>query len=299
MPGTVDLSPTAVLSTAGASSNVVNPDLKQPHVRQVTGSFEHQLAANLALRVGYIYNRIMDDYQFVNTLRPNTPEVWSVPVVKQVPDHAGNILPGAPTITLYDYGLGYRGADFVRNMQVNRLPEYDDNFQTLESALTKRGAKWTLLTSFSATKNHRWIAGMPSDPNVFFPVDNTWLWGYKVSGSYELPLEFRVGWLANVLSGTKGQETYTFTGLPQTRNLTLPIGQFGDMKGPLRIGSNLRITKILPFGKARRMQLDFDLLNLTNSGAAWATTYLAGQNFGRVTSIDNPRIARFGVTFDF
>jgi hypothetical protein len=40
-------------------------------------------------------------------------------------------------------------------------------------------------------------------------------------------------------------------------------------------------------------------LNVLNSNPSWATTYASGPTFGYITSIQPPRIARFGVAFEF
>src|SRR5207247_567779 len=56
-PGEVNLDPIGpdFLSVAGAPNNIVNLDLKYPHIHETTGSFERELASGMGLRVLYIY----------------------------------------------------------------------------------------------------------------------------------------------------------------------------------------------------------------------------------------------------
>jgi len=47
------------------------------------------------------------------------------------------------------------------------------------------------------------------------------------------------------------------------------------------------------------LNLSFDVLNVMNSSAITAVTYVSGPSFGRVTDILPPRTLRVGATFDF
>jgi hypothetical protein len=61
----------------------------------------------------------------------------------------------------------------------------------------------------------------------------------------------------------------------------------------------LRVSKNFALTRGRRISLDFDILNVLNSNPTWASTYASGPTFGLVTSIQPPRIARFGAAFQF
>jgi len=49
----------------------------------------------------------------------------------------------------------------------------------------------------------------------------------------------------------------------------------------------------------RRISIDVDVLNALDSNPSWNTSYVSGPTYLYVTSIQPPRIARFGVSFEF
>jgi hypothetical protein len=61
---------------------------------------------------------------------------------------------------------------------------------------------------------------------------------------------------------------------------------------------NLRFGKKVVWGK-RSLQLSADVLNVVNSSAIKAATYVSGPTFGTVTDIMPPRQYRFGAAFTF
>jgi len=70
-----------------------------------------------------------------------------------------------------------------------------------------------------------------------------------------------------------------------------------DVNLPHQTTFNARVAKRLNFSR-RSLNLSFDVLNVTNSNAITAVTYVSGPSFGRVTDILPPRTLRAGVTFD-
>ena len=62
---------------------------------------------------------------------------------------------------------------------------------------------------------------------------------------------------------------------------------------------NLRASKIVRLGGARRLELNVDVNNLINSNAAWGTDFTSGPTFGYATVIVPPRLVQFGVAFSF
>ena len=49
----------------------------------------------------------------------------------------------------------------------------------------------------------------------------------------------------------------------------------------------------------RALNVSFDVLNVTNSNAITAVTYVSGPSFGRVSDIVPPRTLRVAATLDF
>jgi hypothetical protein len=45
--------------------------------------------------------------------------------------------------------------------------------------------------------------------------------------------------------------------------------------------------------------LSGEILNVTNNSSPYTVTLSSGQQFGRITAISTPRVARLGVTYSF
>jgi outer membrane receptor protein involved in Fe transport len=87
--------------------------------------------------------------------------------------------------------------------------------------------------------------------------------------------------------------------LRQLASATIRLEPFGAEQEPHQTTFNLRVGKRVTLPRRQAMNLSFDVLNVTNSNAITAVTYVSGPSFGRVTDIVPPRTIRAGVTFDF
>jgi carboxypeptidase family protein len=301
-PGEVNLDPNSqdFISVAGASNNIINQDLRQPHTHEMTGLLEHEVMPNTSARVLYVYKHIVNDYQDVNVLRPFSFFTNPIVRVDPGPDGLTGTADDLGNVSVYDYPAAYRGSAFVGNMRTNRPSDREDSYNTLEFTLNRRSTgRWAVVTSFLATKYHRWLVGIPQSPNDdYFPIDTTWAWGYKASGSYRLPHDVQLGALLDLQNGAYGQRTYTFRSIPQSSTVTLRLEPYGAEQGPLRSVISLRASKILKMG-TKNLQIDVDAMNAFNANTAWVTDYTSGPTFGYVTQIVSPRIVRLGVAYEF
>jgi hypothetical protein len=272
-----------------------------PFVDEVTASLERELTSSLSARALWVYKRTNDLNQNVNAARPYDVYNVAVPRVDPGPDGITGTGDDGGEVTLFDYAPAYRGNQFVLNQYATRSNAYDDYANSMEFNLSKRGAgKFSGMASFLATKNHRWLVGMPQSPNdLFFPLDTTWDTTFRLNGSYRAPYGVSVSAVLLALSGTRGQRTYLFRNLPQSGTLTVPLEPFGAEEGPVRSNLNLRAAKSIALSKGRRIDLAIDVMNVLNDNSAWTQSWAAGPTFGYVTSIATPRIAQFGATFSF
>ena len=139
-PGEVnlDLNGADFKSISAASNRVLNPKLKEPNTWETTTSFEREMAANMGIRVMYVYKLAADSIASVNTLRPYS--AWNVPITRRDPGPDGNLgtADDAGTVTLYDYSAAYKGAAFVNSQNVNA--DNTDHFHSIEFTLTKRSS---------------------------------------------------------------------------------------------------------------------------------------------------------------
>jgi hypothetical protein len=310
-PGEVDLrtdsSSLDFISTTSAANNKINEDLRLSHVNEVTASVEHELAPNLAVRGLYVLKHIGSDYNTINVLRPYS--AFNIPITRRDPGPDGVLSTGddGDIFTIYDYDPAFRGSNFVGNQEVNRPDGRTDYYNSYEASITRRlSQSWSMLAAYTATKYHRWIAGIPQSPNdEFFDLDDQWRWAFKLNGNYNFPYDISVGGIVEVRNGALGQRTYVFRAtdasgppLRQLASATIRMEPFGSQREGKQTTFNARVSRMFLLPKGR-LNASFDVLNVLNTDAITAVTYASGPSFGRVTDILPPRTIRFGVIYDF
>jgi len=180
------------LSATGGINSVINPDLKQNTTSEYTTRMERELIPNVAVSAGYVYHRILNNYNTnLQLLRPY--DTW-IPAAGTFADG----LTGSP-VTIYTYPASEVGAAFNVLKAANAPTDRPDTYHSIEVAATKRySRKWTGAASFWTTKNHRWITGnssggngnTPQSPNDDrFAVDDTWTWEARASGTVNFPMD--------------------------------------------------------------------------------------------------------------
>jgi hypothetical protein len=223
----------------------------------------------------------------------------------------------AGSVKIYDYNAAFRGASFVANEQLNRPSDRSDTYHTMEFTLNKRSVgSWGASTSFTMTKNHRYLASLassasstalPTSPNDdYFPIDETWSWGYKVSGSYRLPYDLSFSGVFDIQPGLKGQRTNIFrsvdpdggTPLRQLSTVTLRLEPYGAQTGPVRPAANLRLSKFVKLQRGS-LQFSIDALNAFNTNAFWDMNFASGPTFAYGTAFTSPRALQFGAAYEF
>jgi carboxypeptidase family protein len=315
-PGEVnlDVNGSDLKSITAASNRILNPLLQSPDTWESTASFEHELAASLAVRVMYVDKIVSGSIVnstnalvTVNTLRPFS--AWSIPITRRDPGPDGVL--GTPddagTVTLYDYTAAYRGAAFV-NSQIVNAPN-SDRYHALEFTVTKRfSSRWTGQVSYFTVKNHRWISSVFVSPNdQFFPLDDTWAWAGNVSGTYRLPGDISVSGFLQSKSGVFGQRTYIFRqadpdggpAISQNGNTTIRLEPYGSQQLAAQNILNLRGTKEFPLGGSNRLEIALDVFNVLNAATPTGATFQSGPSFGYVNGVIPARIARIGARFRF
>jgi len=301
-PGEVNLALNGpdFISVAGATNNILNPDLVEPTTHEVSLGFERELAANFSAKALYVYKKQGNGYEQVNILRPYS--AWNIPVtrVDPGPDGVNGTADDLGPVTFYDYDPAYRGSAFVGNEFLNAPAGRADNFNTIEFTVNKRMShRWDMLTSISTTKNHRWIRTTPNSPNDdFFPLDETWDWQFKLIGSYQLPRGIYTSAFFQHLAGDPLQRTNIFRNVTNATTVTLRLEPFGASREPNLNVLNLRGSKKFIFGR-KSVAVDVDVFNALNTNSATSITTASGPSFGAISVIVPPRIARFGATFAF
>ena len=310
-PGEVNLDRNgpAFISITAASNRRVNPDLGQPVTTEATASIERELMANVGARLGYVYRQRRDLYAFggVNVLRPR--DVYNIELTRRDPGPDGVLNTGddAGSVTIFDYAAAYRGAAFVRNVQVNS--DTSEKYHTIEAAVNRRlVGRWMASASGFAVKNHRWLELHFQTPNDDrYPLDETWSWGLNGSGMYRLPGEVQLAMFVQAKSGLKGQRTNIFrsadpdggTPLRQLSTVTLRLEPYGTQRGDVITSTNFRVSKLIALGGGRRVSFDVDLFNLFNSSVPTDISWQSGPSFGAINEVLSPRIVRVGGKVSF
>jgi outer membrane receptor protein involved in Fe transport len=308
-PGEVNLDTNGpdFISTTSAANNKINTDLRLSHVNEATASIEHELAPNLAVRGLYVLKHTGSDYSTINVLRPYS--AFNIPITRTDPGPDGvlNTTDDGGQVTIYDYDAAFRGSNFVGNQEVNRPEGRTDYYNSYEASIMRRMTQsWSLLAAYTGTKYHRWIAGIPQSPNdEYFDLDNQWRWAFKLNGNYNFPKDISVGGIVEVRNGVLGQRTYVFRAtdpsgppLRQLASATIRLEPFGSQREDPQTTFNLRVSKRINLPKGF-MNASFDVLNVLNTNAITAASYVSGPSFARVTDILPPRTIRFGVAYDF
>lgn len=308
-PGEVNLDTNGLdfISTTSAANNKVNTDLSLSYINEVTASVEHELAPNLAVRGLYVLKHESNGYNTINVLRPYSAS--NIPITRRDPGSDGvlSTTDDGDLVTIYDYDPAFRGSNFVGNQEINRPDGRNDYYNSYEGSVTRRLTQsWSMLAAYTATKYHRWIVGIPQSPNdEYFDLDDRWRWAFKLNGSYNFPYDISIGGIVEVRNGNLGQRTYVFRAtdasgppLRQLASATIRLEPFGSRQEETQTTFNARVSKRVGLPKGF-LNLSFDVLNVTNTNAITAVTYVSGPSFGRVTDILPPRTLRVGVTFDF
>jgi hypothetical protein len=313
-PGEVNLALNGpdFVSTSGAASLILNPDLEQPERHEASLLLDRELATNFSLRTGYVYKNSVGGSTNINPLRPY--DVWDVALQRQDPgpDGVTGTSDDGGMVTVHDYNPAYRGGAFTASMPVNRTGERRrDSYHSFELTATKRqtqGLPLSVVASLLTTKNHRWISSYAENPNDdFFPLDETWTWMFKVTTSYLAPFGIRTAVFYEALSGTKGQRTFVFRNMPQSSTVSIRLEPFGERSLPnthimyTRVGKEFRVgRKVLEFNA--------DVHNLLNANTPTAVSFVSGPTFGRLNASSQnnggsaillPRTLKLGMSFEF
>lgn len=294
----------AFISSEGGLNELNNPDLREDKTWEYAGRFERELVPNTSLSLSFVYHRIYDLYTSlepttdstangIQVLRPYS--IYTEPVIFT------DALTHLP-VTVYTYTPPWATAQFNELELVNAPHNRPDTFQTWSVAIDKRYSKrWNVLSSVWVTKNHEWVQAIQPTPNdIQFPLDNTWNWQARASGSCFLPWGVEVTAFYRAQSGIPGQRTETFSS-PQLLQgpVTLRMQPFGAQRGPVVELTNVRIAKNIARGDFATLQVNGGVYNLFDTSAATSTSYLTGPTYRQITGIVSPRVGRVGLELRF
>jgi hypothetical protein len=307
----------------GVAGAAIDPDLKNSYTDEASFFVEREVMRDLGLRVGYVWKHDNDGWQQIVPNRPYS--AYNVPnsVVDPGPD--GNFATTAdngPALSLFnlDNPAGRPITQLVTNVD-----DYEGTYRTLEFSSNKRySSRWSMNASFSYTWTEEWarsyfnnnfgtavnqfslFGAHGTNPNEHTFNDYT-SWNAKFSGTVD------AGWGLRVTPVLKSQ-----SGAPYGRVVNVPGCSATVLTNCTNYGAQLvlaepigtrrqdtvtlvdfRVEKQIRFAQKARVGLFFDMFNVANSNTAVNITWLSGARFERATTVVPPRIAKFGVKFDW
>jgi hypothetical protein len=295
----------------GGSNVSIDPNLTNAYTDEASIFVERALLPDLGLRVGYVWKKDKNGWQQVNTARPF--DAYNVPVT--IPDPGpdnivGNADDGAP-IQAFNLDDTSRGVNTV----TMNIPGYEGTYNTIEIAANKRySQRWSLNASYSYTwteefgnlyYNNRFgtpvnqfsfFGAYPTNPNDRTENDFT-TWNAKISGTVDAGWGLRVTPVLKMQSGAP-YGRFISANLNYGAQLIL-VEPIGTRRQDTVSTLDFRVEKELRFAPRARVGLFFDLFNALNSNTAVNINWRAGAGFEKATTVLNPRIAKFGVKFDW
>ena len=315
------------------ANSALNPNLKEQYSNVVQGFVETQVAPGVAARFGVTYVHSVNTWlqtpipcgnaassspcipysawtqqdTFLNQ-GPTATACELAPVNKCPAGAAG------PNFTVYDLpnGSPYTNALYSTTQYVNTPNSNTNHVSTYEATVTKRstgGGKWSVVANFTAIRDHNWLntgtanqgqQPIATNPNQnYFPIDTSWNWQARVTGNYRLPKNFDFAATMQIYNGIRRQQLESVSGL-NAGTIVMPVNVYGQISGPVRTLLNVRLSRDFKFEKHGMLRPTLEMLNLANSSSVWAyTTSNSSVNFYNISTITSPRIARFGLVYEF
>jgi hypothetical protein len=297
--------------TAGAS---IDPNLRNSYNDEVSLFVEQALISDLGVRAGFVRKGDRDGWQQVNASRPYSNFNIPVTVVDPGPD---GVYGNGDDASVAAFNLSDTTTP-ARNTTRN-IDGYENDFKTLEFAVNKRYSnRWSMTASFSHTwsrqfgnlyfnnrfgttvPNFSLFGSYPSNPNERTQNEYT-DWNAKVTGTVD------AGWGLRVTPVVKMQSGAPYGRFFQTRVGELNYGTQIILAEPIGTRRqdhirvvDFRVEKQLRFAADRaKLGVFFDVFNALNSNTAVNIDWRSGAGFEKPTTVLGPRIAKFGVKFDW
>lgn len=303
---------TLIQRFGGEANASIDPNLKNAYTDEASFFVERAILADLGVRIGYVWKKDNDGWQQVNVERPFSAFNVPVTIGDPGPDNVlGNADDGAdiPGFNLDDTS---RGSSQV----TQNIPGYEGNYKTLEFAANKRyGNRWSMNASYSYTWTEEYsrtyfgqtfaspvtdfsfFGAFPTNPNERTLNDFT-NWNAKLSGTIDAGWDLRVTPVLKLQSGAPYGRVIS-TNLNYNRAQLILVEPIGERRQDTVSVVDFRVEKQLRFAAKARVGLFFDLYNALNSNTAVNINWRSGAAFEKATTVLNPRIAKFGVKFDW
>ncbi|MCA1560931.1 MAG: hypothetical protein LC753_18015 [Acidobacteria bacterium] len=257
----------------------------------------------------------------MNTLRPL--DAFNLPVTVIDPGPDGSVATTADNGTFAFLNLDNpaRGSSQL----TTNIDGYEGTYKTFEVSANKRYTRrWSVNASFSHTWTHEFgnnyannrfgtaisnfafFGSYPSTPNEHTENDFT-NWNVKLSGTVDAGWGVRVTPVFKTLHGAPygryfsvGACSATVTTNCSNYGTQLVLAEpIGTRRQEQVTVLDFRVEKQLKLAQRAKLGLFFDLFNAMNSNTAVNINWRSGASYEKATTVMGPRIAKFGVKFDW
>jgi hypothetical protein len=305
----------------GTVNTFLDENLENSYTDEASFFVERAVLSDLGVRVGYVWKKDYNGWQQMNDGRPFSAYTTPVSIIDPGPD--GNVATTADNGTLSLLNIDDTSRP-NRNV-VRNVDGYEGDYNTIEVSANKRFSnRWSMTASFSQTWTHEFhntyfgnrfasvvqqssLFGVyPNNPNEFLEHDFT-NWNAKFSGTIDAGWGLRVTPVLKLQSGAPYGRYINVAGCTATTTTNclnygaqlVLVEPIGTRRQDTVNVFDFRVEKQLRFADRARAGLFFDLFNTFNSNTAVNETWLAGSRFETATTVLGPRIAKFGVKFDW
>jgi hypothetical protein len=305
----------------GSTNTFIDPDLENSYTDEASFFVERALLEDLGVRVGYVWKKDYNGWQQMNDARPHS--AFNVPVTVVDPGPDGSLATTADngTLNLFNIDDTTRGTNNV----VRNVDGYEGDYKTFEISANKRyGQRWSMNASFSHTWTKEWnntyfgnrFASLVQQSSLFGPYSTNpnepllhdfTNWNAKFSGTIDAGWDLRVTPVLKVQSGAPYGRYVSVPGCSATTTSNclnygtqlVLVEPIGTRRQDTVSVFDFRVEKQLRLMDRARVGLFFDMFNTFNSNTAVNITWLSGSRFERASTVLGPRIAKFGVKFDW
>jgi hypothetical protein len=292
----------APMIRGGSAIESLDPQLKLPFVREVGGSIERELFANVAIRSGVVWRGERQHFMRQNVNWP--AEAFDIPVDIPDPGPRGTI-DGGTTIQGYELRpeLLKPPLNVVRN-----VPNSDSQYSTWDITVARRfTGRGSLVAGFAHTWSRDQASGYlgqnvrqntyPMTPNDLINAgkDGRYefrVWSAKIHGTYEGRWGVRVTPMLRHQSGQPFGRTFS-TGLNYANVVWILAEPIGTRRMDNITIFDVRVEKGFRLTGGRRVAAFVDIYNMLNANPEENTSW-SSESFLRPLSVVAPRIARVG-----
>ena len=303
---------TVIQQFGGTAGAEIDPNLKNAFTDEASVFVERAIRQDFGVRVGYVWKKDNDGWQQNNVMRPLS--AFNVPVSVPDPGPDGVVGNGddGPAIQAFNLDSTARG---TLNRAEN-VPGYEGTYKTLEFSANKRYTqRWSLTASYSYTwteeynrtyfnnafatnvANFALFGPFPTNPNDRNLNDFS-TWNAKVTGTLDAGWGLRVTPVWKLQSGAP-YGRFISANLNYNSAQLILVEPIGTRNQDTVNVVDFRVEKQLRFAQKARVGLFMDVFNTLNANTAININWRAGASFEKATTVLPPRIAKFGVKFDW